>query len=162
MNLDPIYKLEVGPQRKIDPLKYPDVRSWVPKAIAEEDQKPNCILWKGGPTEDDQIAERLRRIKLCRKHQNEFPSLKVIADRLERCAPKARCCSGACPECGRLLQRWFVRKSKALIRDAIDKTDHQPVAITIIPPRPIIRVRKLHTPKRRWRQSALIRAVALI
>ena len=144
MNLDDaVYNLEIYPRRKIDPSKYLDIKSWVAKAIAEEDQKPNSILWNGEPTEDDQIVERLRRIRLCRKHEKAYPSLKEVADRLAACRKYNRCCSGACPECGWLLQRWFVRKSKGFIADVINKHDKHLVAITIIPSQPIIAPRHL-------------------
>ena len=67
------------------------------------------------------------------------------ADRLELCERGNRCCSGACPECGWLLQRRFVRKSKRLICETVDKDGHSLVAISIVPAKAIIRPGKLHT-----------------
>jgi hypothetical protein len=40
----------------------------------------------------------------------------VLADLLERCTPKRRCMSGACPECMRAFQRWFVASVHTLSR----------------------------------------------
>jgi hypothetical protein len=138
MNLDTLYEFEISSRRRIDPSKYQDVKPWVPKAIAGEDQKPKTQLWEGEPTEDGQKVARLWRIKFLRKYEKDNPLIKAIADRLAACRKENRCCSGACPECGWLLQRWFVRKSKVFISDVIDKDDQQLVAITIIPSQPII------------------------
>ena len=137
MNFEPLFAIELSPQ-KIDPTKYPDVKPWVPKAIAEEDQKPKTQLWKNEPTEDGQMVARRRRIKFLRKYENDSPLIKATADRLEACVQRNRCCSGTCPECGWLLQRWFVRKSKPFISDAIEKDGQKLFAITIIPAQPII------------------------
>ena len=134
-----VYEFEISARRKINSSKYPDVKPWVPKAIAKEDQKPRTQLWKGEPSEDDQSPERLRIVRLFRKYESEYPSLKLIADRLNQCRLENRCCSGACLECRRFLQRWFVRKSKSLIDSVIDKRDQRLVAISIIPARPIVR-----------------------
>jgi hypothetical protein len=123
--------------------KYRNVKSWVAKAITEEELKPNTQLWRKEPTQEFQYNERLRRIKFLRKHLKSDPSLQIIIDRLERCKTDNRCFAGACPECGRLLQRWFVRKSKKLIRDEIENPDQQLVAISIIPSTPIVRPGKL-------------------
>jgi len=125
--------------------KSPDVKPWVIAAIAEEEKKPDTQLWKKEPSADFQYEERLRRIRLLRKYEKDYPKCKMIADRLEACEPRERCCSGACPECGRLLQRWFVRKSKRLIRDEIDKPGYTLVALSIIPYWSIARPGKLHT-----------------
>jgi len=138
MNRDAVYRLETRPKRKIDPSKYAGFKFWVPKAIAEEDQNPKTQLWRGEPTEDDQRAERFRRVKFLRKYEKDNPLIRAIADRLAACRRGNRCCSGACPECGWLLQRWFVRKSKAFISDVIDKDDQQLVAISIIPSQPFV------------------------
>ena len=137
MNLEPLFAHELSP-RKIDPTRYPDVKAWVIKAIAEEDQQANSILWESEPAEDDQQTERLRRIKFLRKYEKDNPLVKTIAERLAACGKGNRCCSGACSECGWLLQRWLVRKSKPFISDVINKDDQQLVAITIIPSEPSV------------------------
>jgi hypothetical protein len=146
MQIQPLFPLSnILPSDNSNSDNYPDVRPWVIKAIAEEDQKPNTQLWEGEPSAKYRISERLRLIRFLRTHEKHNPSAKNIATRLELCERNNRCCSGACPECGRLLQRWLVRKSKSLIRDAVDKDDHELVAITIIPATPIIGPGKLHT-----------------
>jgi hypothetical protein len=53
-------------------------------------------------------AKRLRRFKLT-------PEALEIEARLKGCRPGERCNSGACPECGRAFQRWFVHSTTALI-----------------------------------------------
>jgi hypothetical protein len=125
--------------------KYPDVKPCVIKAIAEEEQKPNSQLWKGEPSAEYQLEERLRRIRFFRKYESAYPLLRKIADRLEICERYNRCCSGGCSECGRLLQRWFVRKSRNVIRDSVDNDGRNLVAITIVPAKPIIGPGNLHT-----------------
>jgi hypothetical protein len=125
--------------------KYPDFKPWVITAIAEEEKKPDTQLWRKEPSAEYQLDERLRRIKFFRKHSKYDPPLNAIVDRLESCERRDRCRSGACPECGRLIQRWFVRESKRLIHDALDKDDRELLAITIIPNWPIIGRGNLHT-----------------
>ena len=46
MNFEPLFARELSPRRRIDPTKYPDIKAWVIKAIAEEDRKPNILLWR--------------------------------------------------------------------------------------------------------------------
>jgi hypothetical protein len=85
MNLDTLYEFEISSRRRIDPSKYQDVKPWVPKAIAGEDQKPKTQLWEGEPTEDGQKVARLWRIKFLRKYEKDNPLIKAIADRLAAC-----------------------------------------------------------------------------
>jgi hypothetical protein len=125
--------------------KYLDIKPWVITAIAEEEQKPDMQLWREEPSVDFQYVERLRRIRLLRKYTKDHPLCEAVANRLKACEPRERCCSGACPECGRLLQRWFVRKSKRLIRDNIDRPDYTLFALSIIPYWSIARPGTLHT-----------------
>lgn len=123
------------------------IKPWVRMAIAEEEQKPAIQLWAKEPSAEFRYEERLRRIRFLRKHGKADPRINPIADQLDRCEGNDRCCCGGCPECGRLLQRWFVRKSKSLIRDEIDKPNRQLVALSIIPSWPIITPGELHTLK---------------
>lgn len=78
-----------------------------------------------------------------RKHRTTDPELLLIADCLEQCEPKNRCYSGACPECGRLFQRFYVRRSKNIIRDIIADKGKELIALCIIPSSPIVRPGKL-------------------
>ena len=146
MQIQPLFPLSyLQPSNIFDSGNYADIKPWVQKAIAEEEQKPNERLWRGERSAEYQLNERLTLIRFFRKYQKTGPLFKCIADRLELCERGNRCCSGACPECGRLLQRRFVRKSKGLICEVVDKDGHELVAITIVPAEPIIRLGKLHT-----------------
>jgi hypothetical protein len=146
MTLQPLFPLSyLQPSNIFDSENYADIKPWVQKAIADEEQKSNERLWRGERSAEYQLNERLTLIRFFRKYQKTGPLFKCIADRLELCERNNRCCSGACPECGRLLQRSFVRKSKYLIRDRLDIDGHELVAITIIPAEPIIKLGNLHT-----------------
>ena len=107
-----------------------DVTLWVAAAIAEESRRPPDQLWKGATSVDDAYSERLQRIRFLRKYGSKANS---VAERLEGCDSPCRCLSGACPECGRLLQRWFVRESKTFISDYIRDRDEPLVALSIVP-----------------------------
>src|SRR2546429_8300864 len=84
-------------------------------AINDEKRYAADPPWKNSSTADYAYEERLRRIKFLRKHGETNPNASKVADRLESCEPEQRCLSGACPECGRLLQRWLGRRSKKFI-----------------------------------------------
>lgn len=114
-------------------------KPWVAKAIISEDKLPSSQLWTDEPSAEDEKQRRLREIRFLRKYVSHTPLVKGIINRLEFCRPKARCCSGACAECSRLIQRWFVRRLKSLVRDMPDQPAQERVAISIIPSRPIIR-----------------------
>jgi len=99
----------------------------------DESRYPPNSLWKKEPTAEFTYGERLKRIKFLRKHSKTDPKAMVVAHRLESCEPDYRCLSGACPECGRLFQRWFVRRSKKFIATHIDRAGHDLVAISLVP-----------------------------
>ncbi len=117
--------------------QYCDVRLWVIEAIADEERKPSESLWKNAPSGDDVLHERLRRIRFLRKYGLSKPGAISVADRLQTCEPMRRCLSGACPECGRLLQRWFVRQSKQFIARHLNKPSDELIAISIVPSAPL-------------------------
>jgi hypothetical protein len=123
---------------------YPDKKPWVIAAIAEEERKPSDLLWRKAPSADDAYTARLQRVRFLQKYVEKDSSLKFFAERLDACEPRNRCLSGACPECSRLFQRWFVRRSKQYIAKHIDKPSHELVAITIVPSKPIVRPGKLN------------------
>src|SRR5258708_9871994 len=120
-------------RKRFNSHKCTDVRPWVIAAITDESRYPSDQLWKKEPSAKDIYDERLRRIKFLRKHSATNPQAQTVVDRLESCEPKYRCLSGACPECGRLLQRWFVRRSKKFIATHIDRAGHDLVAISLVP-----------------------------
>jgi hypothetical protein len=64
--------------------------------------------WPGAPTADDAKKARKRYIKRLKRFSSEFPEAVKLAKILARCKRHRRCTSGACPECGRAFQRWFV------------------------------------------------------
>jgi hypothetical protein len=84
--------------------------------------------WPGAPTPKDAekrrlfCARRLRRFKLT-------PEALKLAARLKACRPGKRCKSGACPECGRAFQRWFVHSTTALISASDNSGDLVSVSI---------------------------------
>jgi hypothetical protein len=71
--------------------------------------------WKGAPPSDQATRSRLAYIKRLRRFADQFPPAAALAATLEACQPHRRCLSGACPECARAFQRWFVRSTKRLI-----------------------------------------------
>lgn len=113
---------------RFDSHKCLDVKPWVIAAINDEGRYPPDRLWKKEPTAEFAYHERLKRIKFLRKHKAA-----VLAHRLESCELDQKCLSGACPECGRLFQRWFVRRSKKFIAKHISRPKHELVAVSIVP-----------------------------
>jgi hypothetical protein len=122
-----------------------DVKKWVIAAIRDEEDYSSDPLWKNAPSAEEMYEERLRRIKFLRKHGRIFPDAAAVADRLESCEPGRRCLSGACPECGRLFQRWFVRRSGKFIAKHIMRDENELIAVSIIPRDAVRQLRKLHT-----------------
>ena len=70
--------------------------------------------WPGAPTADDAKKARKRYIKRLKRFFPQFPEAAKLAKILARCKRRRRCMSGACPECGRAFQRWFVAEVKDL------------------------------------------------
>jgi hypothetical protein len=122
-----------------------DVRKWVAAAIRDEERHAPDPLWKNAPSAEEMYEERLRRIKFLRKYGRTHSDATIVADRLESCEPGRRCLSGACPECGRLLQRWFVRRSKIFIAEHIVQDKEELIAISIVPRDAVRRPGQLHT-----------------
>jgi hypothetical protein len=122
--------------------QFGNAKLWVSEAVARED-KMFDKLWRGERTPDDEYDERLRRIKILRKYYDTHSQAAIVANRLENCEQGARCCSGACPECSHLLQRWFVRRSKRFIADYLEKPETDLVAVSIIPIKSTARTGKL-------------------
>jgi len=93
----------------------PEVKTWIAAATKDEQTEAPHQLWKGELTMDQAKEKRLKQIKFFRKHEKLSIDALTVADRLEACCPNDRCLSGACPECGRLLQRAWVRETRKLI-----------------------------------------------
>jgi hypothetical protein len=132
-------------RRRFNSHKCQDLKPRVVAAINDESRYPLDRLWKKEPTAEFAYEERLRRIKFLRKHSNTDPKAKALAHRLESCDPDQRCLSGACPACGRLFQRWFVRRSKKFIAKHISRPKHELVAVSIVPWSPAVGLGQLLT-----------------
>jgi len=96
-------------------------------------------MWKGEPSAETIFEEQLKRILFLRKHGKTDSELNSIADCLELCEPRNPCCSGACPQCSRLFQRFYVRRSRNVIRDIIAREGKELIGICIIPSYPLVR-----------------------
>ena len=116
-----------------------NTKAWVIKAIAQEEKHSANQMWKKEPTAEQQFNERLRQIQFLRKHGKADPALLLISDYLDQCEPRNRCCSGACPECSRLFQRFYVRRSKQVVNDIITREGNELIGVCIIPSSPIVR-----------------------
>jgi hypothetical protein len=75
-------------------------------------------------------AKRIRKryAKRLRRFARQFSEAKALAKLLARCKPGQRCMSGACQECGRAFQRYFVSELKTLA-DNTDGEDLHSVSI---------------------------------
>jgi hypothetical protein len=96
--------------------------------------------WPGAPTSNNAKKTRKRHIKRLRRFASKIPEAAKLAKILARCKRLYRCMSGACPECGRAFQRWFVaqvmnlasnKKSLDLIAVSIAFPDHRTVGDTL-------------------------------
>ncbi len=130
-------------RNKYDPRRFPDVKAYVIAAIKSEETKPDTQLWKGEPNKKHVEQEKVRRTRFLYKKGKTDPQALLIADRLAACEPGSRCCSGACPECCRYYQRWFVRQSKSLI-SGMEAFNRRLISITIVSMNAIAQPGKLH------------------
>lgn len=72
--------------------------------------------------------ERQHRITWLRKKFKKSERAQALAERLDRCRPKRRCKSAACPECSYAAQRLFVKITRRYLKG---KSGVQ--CITIVP-----------------------------
>jgi hypothetical protein len=111
----------------------PEAKTWIAAAIKIEEGKVPDQLWKNAPTAEDAKHNRLKAAKFLRKHGKRNSEALRVAERLEDCCRERRCLSGACPECGRLLQRVWVRESRKLISSLeVERTEL--VALSLVLP----------------------------
>jgi hypothetical protein len=91
------------------------IKPWVKNILTNEslysDGEPT---WSDAVNQGTSISERIKVSRFLAKHAFVKPGLRCIAEKLEYCSPNNRCYSGACPECGRALQRFFVSECKQL------------------------------------------------
>jgi hypothetical protein len=120
-------------RRTFNPKNYSNAKTWVIKAITEESRNPPDEMWEGEPNAETISEEHLKQIRFLRKHGKSDSELNSIADCLELCEPRNPCCSGACPQCSRLFQRFYVRQSRKQIQDIIAREGKELIGICIIP-----------------------------
>jgi hypothetical protein len=58
-------------------------------------------------TAQEARQQRYELIDRLRRHGKNNPAALALVDRLDKCERRSGCMSGACPECVRILQRWF-------------------------------------------------------
>ena len=87
--------------------------------------------WPGAPTSTDAKRARRSYIKRLRRFARQFPEAKNLADVLAPCKRRRRCMSGACPECGRAFQRWFVSQVVELAGN-VDTEDLNSISIVFL------------------------------
>lgn len=75
--------------------------------------------------------EHARLVKRLRRFGKDNPAALDLAARLERCRPHRRCRSGACPECARAFQRWFVLATATFL---VEQTGRLGKRTTILSP----------------------------
>jgi hypothetical protein len=95
------------------------------RALNREGAAGRDLLWRrpsnlAGRTDVEQRKESPPKL-----HQTieavwgrQFPDAKKLVKILARCKRRRRCMSGACPECGRAFQRWFVSQVVDLAGEA--------------------------------------------
>lgn len=124
-------------------------------AICDErwfgDGGPN---WERCPTSASAVDDRRKQIKRLRRFAANFPGADATAERLLACRPNFRCLSGACPECLRATQRWFVARVSKVARDS----NSEVLALSLVLPDPpslpsILRMSDAAILKRKARQA---------
>ena len=105
--------------------KYADIKPWVKTPVVQAKKTANCKIrcGKANPARTKSPQSNRSAFRFLRKLGIGDPEVKSLAERLQSCHPRRRCVSGACPQCGRLLQRWFVRTSKGFIADYLETAE---------------------------------------
>jgi hypothetical protein len=106
----------------------PPVPPLIARALADDDYGDHPT-WPGAPTSKDAKKARRSYVKRLRRFARQFPEAKKLAKILAGCKRRRRCMSGACPECGRVFQRWFV--SQVLVANA-DLEDLNSISIVFL------------------------------
>jgi hypothetical protein len=88
--------------------------------------------WDGAPPSEQAVRKRLANVKRLRRYAGKLWAAKATADRLAACEPRNRCMSGACPECTRAFQRWFVDSTERLTQAR--NSHHELVTASIVFP----------------------------
>ena len=86
----------------------------VARVLNESQYGNGSPTWLNAPRAKDAKKARKKAVKRLRRFSDEFPGAEQLGEVLDHCRPGRRCMSGACPECGRALQRWFVGQTQRL------------------------------------------------
>jgi hypothetical protein len=91
-----------------------DVKPWISEVLGVEhwygDGYPR---WGGREKSEEAVERRNKAARFLRRRAKDSGDMRLaeVAERLLDCAPENRCMSGACPECNRALQRYFVAEA---------------------------------------------------
>jgi hypothetical protein len=92
----------------------------IARALGNEDYyRDGSPYWPKARSSKDAKKARRSYIRRLRRFARQFPEAKNLAKILVRCKRRRRCMNGACPECTRAFQRWFV----AQVVDLAGNTD---------------------------------------
>ena len=87
----------------------------IARVLADEQlYRDGAPTWPGAPTSNNAKKARKSYIKRLKRFSPQLPEAAKLAKILARCKRRRRCASGACPECGRAFQRFFVSEVKDL------------------------------------------------
>jgi hypothetical protein len=90
---------------------------WVQNVLSTELRfRDGDPVWSKASNQTQAIAKRLEAVRFLSKHASVRPEINEITERLRFCSPHDRCCSAACPECGRAIQRFAVLEFQKLLR----------------------------------------------
>ena len=100
-------QLSARPGGQVPPL--------IVRVLADEQlYRDGAPTWPGAPTSNNAKKARKGYIKRLKRFSPQLPEAAKLAEILARCKRRRRCASGACPECGRAFQRFFVSEVKDL------------------------------------------------
>ena len=100
-------QLSARPGDQVPPL--------IVRVLADEQlYRDGAPTWPGAPTSNNAKKARKSYIKRLKRFSPQLPEAAKLAKILARCKRRRRCASGACPECGRAFQRFFVSEVKDL------------------------------------------------
>lgn len=101
------------------------------------DDPPHWIISAGKPSQRaSQTAaqasqQRKQTEKLLHRHGSKQSHVFPLARKIDSCRPNRRCGSGACPECTRALQRWFVENAHKAAANLLDTTEL--ILVSLVP-----------------------------
>jgi hypothetical protein len=87
------------------------MKPWVLTAIKSAQKELDSRMWENEPTQETTEARRITLIKRLRRYHDGETRFIELAEKLDNCRKSAPCCSGGCPHCAWLFQRWFVAAS---------------------------------------------------